>query len=116
MTPNWVEDIGGAECYGLYQALMHTLPDKSIYWVDCMPVRIAIRKGKNVAVASRSCQGLGAGLNRKRHTRPGLKRNYSALRTTERNLTACLATSDDSKPAAGLKRREVRRVKETQIC
>jgi len=70
-----------------------------------------LRKGSQNAVtvaSSRSCRGgrgLGPGLNRRRHTKPGLKRSLSSLRTTERSLAACLASSEDSKPASGLKTR-----------
>ena len=49
VPPPWVDDIGGAEVWALYQALMVTLPSDCEYWVDCMPVLNAIEKGVRVA-------------------------------------------------------------------
>ena len=47
--PPRVEDIGGAEVWGLYQALLVSIPSQSKYWVDCLPFLTAVEKGGSVA-------------------------------------------------------------------
>ena len=49
VTPPWIVDIGGAEVWALYQAILVTIPGQCKYWVDCLPVFDAIRKGEAVS-------------------------------------------------------------------
>ena len=49
VPPPWITDIGGAEAWGLYQALLCTLPPLCRYWPDCYPVKAAVDRGPEVA-------------------------------------------------------------------
>ena len=48
LPPPWIDDIGGAEIWGLRQAMLVTTPC-SPAWVDCLPVLTAVEKGMQVA-------------------------------------------------------------------
>ena len=48
LPPPWIDDIGGAEVWGLHQAMLVTTPC-SPAWVDCLPVLTAVEKGMQVA-------------------------------------------------------------------
>ena len=47
--PPWIVDIGGADAWALFQALLHTSPQLSKYWPDCYPVTLAVGKGQQLA-------------------------------------------------------------------
>ena len=48
LPPPWIDDIGGAEIWGLHQSILVTTPC-SPAWVDCLPVLTALEKGLQVA-------------------------------------------------------------------
>ena len=54
VPPPWIVDIGGAEAWGLYQSMLHTVPQLSRYWPDCYPVKLAVEKGAKVALDPRN--------------------------------------------------------------
>ena len=49
VPPPWCEGIEGAEAWALYQGLGFTTHADSHYWPDCLPVKIAVGKGPEVA-------------------------------------------------------------------
>ena len=50
VPPPWIQDIGGAEAWAIFQAMLVTIPSLCRYWPDCLPVHLAVQKG---AVAAR---------------------------------------------------------------
>ena len=49
VPPPWIQDIGGAEAWALFQSLLVTSPSKCRYWPDCLPVHLAVQKGISIA-------------------------------------------------------------------
>ena len=47
--PPWIQDIGGAEAWALFQSLRVTSPSQCRYWPDCLPVHLAVQKGISIA-------------------------------------------------------------------
>jgi hypothetical protein len=45
VPPPWIQDIGGAEAWATYQAMLVTIPSQCRYWPDCLPVHLAVQKG-----------------------------------------------------------------------
>ena len=54
VPPPWITDIGGSEAWGLFQALLVTLPPLCKYWPDCLPVKTAVEKGAAMALDPRN--------------------------------------------------------------
>ena len=49
VPPPWCKGIEGAEAWALYQGVGMTSTVESRYWPDCLPVKIAMSKGPEVA-------------------------------------------------------------------
>ena len=49
VPPPWVTGIEGAEAWALIQATRFTVPARSKYWPDCLPLMSAVAKGREAA-------------------------------------------------------------------
>ena len=49
VPPPWVAGIEGAEAWALIQATRFTVPARSKYWPDCLPLMSAVAKGREAA-------------------------------------------------------------------
>jgi len=50
VPPPWIQDIGGAEAWATYQAMLVTIPSMCRFWPDCLPVHLAVQKGPEAAL------------------------------------------------------------------
>ena len=54
VPPPWIRDIAGAEAWALFQALLVTVPALCKFWPDCLPVHLAVQKGREAALDPRN--------------------------------------------------------------
>ena len=54
VPPPWATGIEGAEAWALFQATQFTLPARSKYWLDCLPLMTAVAKGREAAIDPRN--------------------------------------------------------------
>ena len=50
VPPPWIQEIGGAEAWATYQAMLVTIPSMCRFWPDCLPVHLAVQKGPEAAL------------------------------------------------------------------